>query len=317
MSGPSVDPGRTWWSARWLEVIEDRGPALARQVQRGQALARRAGVERVRIERGRITGVVVDEQPGPHLVELRWPVADDAAWSRAVAALSDELRFTAALLDGDLPEEARQVLDEAGVPVVPALADVALHCSCRERPRPCRHAIALWTAAATLFDRDVFALLRLRGRDEAQLLAALRAQRGDEPAGPVGAGLDLTDGLYVARGDLDAIELRPVPVEDPAALFRQLGEPPGVDDTRGLEGLIDRAAATAWRLAAGEGAQAADEELLLAELRGQRVATPGSLAEALGRDVQEVREELDRLFADGTVMRTGSGERAKYRASAS
>jgi hypothetical protein len=312
-----VDPGRTWWSVRWLEVIEDSGPALARQVQRGQALARRAGVERVTIERGRISGVVVDEQPRPHRVELRWPVADEAAWERAIAVLADELRFTAALLEGDLPVEAREVLAEVGVELVPGLGDVAFQCSCRERVRPCRHAIALWTAAATLFDRDVFALLSFRGRDETQLLAALRAHRGDEPAGPVGSGLDLGGGMYAARGNLDAVELHPAPVDDPATLFRQLGEPPGVEDTRGLERLLDRAAATAWRLAAGEGADAADEELLLAELRGQRVATPGSLAAALGRDAEEVREELDRLFAEGTVMRMGSGERAKYRASAS
>ncbi len=317
MSRASVESGRTWWSVRWLEVIEESGPALARQVQRGQALARRAGVERVTIERGSITGVVVDEQPRPKRVELRWPEAGDAAWGRAITALAAELRFTAALLEGDLPEEAHEVLAEAGVGLVPALGDVEAHCPCRERMRPCRHSIALWTAAATLFDRDVFALLRLRGRDEAKLLSALRAQRGDEPAAPVGSDLDLDGGLYAARGELEDVELHPAPVEDPSALFRQLGEPPGVEDTRGLEHLIDRAAATAWRLAAGEGADAADEELLLAELRGQRVATPGSLADALGRDPDEVREELDRLFAAGTVMRTGSGERAKYRASAS
>ena len=312
----SVDPGRRWWSARWLEVIERSGPALARQVQRGQALARRASVEQVRIERGRISGVVADD-PGPRRVELRWPVADDAAWARAVASLGDELRFTAGLLEGDLPEEAGEVLAAAGVPLVPEADEVEHHCPCRERPRPCRHAIALWTATATLLDRDVFALLRLRGRDETQLLQALRAERGDEPAGPVGAGLDLDRGLFVAGGDLDAIELRPVPVDDPAALFRQLGEPPGVEDTAEIEALIERSAATAWRLAAGEGADAADEELLMAELRAQRVATPGSLADALGRDAEQVREELDRLFADGTVMRMGSGDRAKYRASAS
>jgi hypothetical protein len=83
---------------------------------------------------------------------------------------------------------------------------------------------------------------------------------------------------------------------------------------RPLVRTIERAAAGAWRLAAGEGAAAADEELLLAELRGQRVGTAASLADALGRDADEIRAELDRLFEEGTVMRTGSGDRARYRA---
>jgi len=82
-----------------------------------------------------------------------------------------------------------------------------------------------------------------------------------------------------------------------------------------LEVLVERASATAWRLAAGDGAEAADEEALLAELRAQRVATVDSLAAALGRDAALVRGVLDQLYAQGTVLRTGSGERTRYRAS--
>ena len=308
---------RRWWSQQWIEAVEELPPALSRQLQRGQALARRGAVEQLRIEPGHVSGAIIDEQPRAHRVELLWPVAGDDAWEAAVAVLGEELRFVAALLEGDLPEEAGSVLVDAGVELVPDPERVELHCPCRIRQRPCRHGIALWMATAAMLDRDVFTLLRLRGRDEAQLLDALRAHRGGTPRGPIGADLDLSRGLYAAHGDLEEIELHPAPVEDPAALFRQLGEPPGVDDTRALEELIARAASTAWRLAAGEGSQMADEELLLAELRAQRVATPGSLAEALGRDPEELASELDRLFEDGTVMRTGSGDRARYRAAVS
>jgi uncharacterized Zn finger protein len=310
-------PSRRWWSQQWVAAVEQLPPALSRQLQRGQALARRGAVEQVRIEPGHVTGSIVDEQPRAHRVELVWPVAGDDAWEAAVEALAEELRFVAALLEGDLPEEAGTVLADAGVELVPDPERAELHCPCRVRQRPCRHGIALWMATAAMLDRDVFTLLRLRGRDEAQLLDALRAHRGATPRGPIGAGLDLSRGLYAAHGDLEEIELHPAPVEDPAALFRQLGEPPGVEDTRALEELIARAASTAWRLAAGEGSQMADEELLLAELRAQRVATPASLAEALGRDPEELAQELDRLFEDGTVMRTGSGDRARYRAAVS
>ena len=315
--GEGSGSSRRWWSQRWVTAVEQLPPALSRQVQRGQALARRGAVEQVRIEPGHVTGAIVDEQPRAHRVALTWPVAGDDAWDDAITVLAEELRFVAALLEGDLPEEAGTVLADAGVDLVPDPERVELQCPCRIRQRPCRHGIALWMATAAMLDRDVFTLLRLRGRDEAQLLDTLRSHRGATPRGPVGADLDLSRGLYAAHGDLEEIVLHPAPVEDPAALFRQLGEPPGVDDTRGLEELIARAASTAWRLAAGEGSQMADEELLLAELRAQRVATPGSLAEALGRDPEELAQELDRLFEDGTVMRTGSGDRARYRAAVS
>jgi uncharacterized Zn finger protein len=309
-----LEARRHWWSRRWLEVLEGTGAALARGVQRGQGLARRGAVERLDVRPGRVTARVLDDAPRPYEVELAWPVPDDDAWDRAVAALSDELRFTAALLDGELPEEAEEVLGEAGVPLVPGLDDVGFSCGCGATRGPCRHAAATWTAAASVLDRDVFALLRLRGRNRDEVLAAVRSSRGVGPAPTDGAGLDLERGLFAPGGDLEGIALHPTPVADPAALFRQLGEPPGVDDEELFERLIERAAATAWRLAAGDGTEAADEEVLLAELRAQRVGTADSLAEALGRDVEPVREELDRLFSAGTVMRTGSGEGAKYRA---
>jgi uncharacterized Zn finger protein len=310
-----IEAGRHWWSRRWLEVIENTGAARARRVQRGQGLARRGAVDQLDLRPGRITAKVSDDQPRPYDVALAWPVADDAAWRAAVETLSSELRFTATLLEGDLPEEAEAAFAEAGVTLVPDLGEVVTSCTCGEDDL-CRHVVAAWTSAGAVLDRDVFTLLRLRGRDREALLAALRHERGAGGAS-VEDGLDLRQGLFAARAELDDIQLHPAPAPDPAALFRQLGEPPGVDDDEPFEQLIERAAATAWRLAAGDGSEAADEELLLAELRAQRVGTAASLAEALGRDAGEVRSELDRLFSDGTVMRTGSGDDAKYRAAAS
>jgi hypothetical protein len=308
-----TDP-RRWWGQRWQELLEQAGPSHARRVQRGQALARRGAVEGLRIEVGRITGTVREDRVVPYRVELRWTPPDEEAWEAAVTALSSELRFTAALLDGTLPEGIEEVLAAAGVRVIPAERDLDLRCTCTERVRLCRHVAAVHSAAGSLIDRDPFLLLSLRGRDRDALLRALRSERGGALAASPGEGLDLSRGLYEARGDLDAVPLHPAPVEDPAALFHRLGEPPGVDDVRPLVRTIRRAAAGAWRLAAGEGSAAADEEVLLAELRAQRFGTAASLADALGRDVEQVRVELDRLFEGGTVMRTGAGDRARYRA---
>jgi uncharacterized Zn finger protein len=309
----NADP-RRWWGRRWQAVLDELGPAGARRVQRGQGLARRGAVDEVALERGRVAGTVREDRVAPYRVTIGWRPPDDATWDRAIATLTGELRVTAALLDGQLPEAIEDTLAAAGVALLPTVADLEVACTCPERVRWCRHVVAVWTAAGAVVDRDPFLLLTLRGRPRDALLRALRAGRGDGPAATPADGLDLTAGFEAARGDLDAIALHPAPVEDPAALFHRLGAPPGVDDVRPLVRTIQRAAAGAWRLAAGEGSAAADEELLLAELRAQRVGSAASLAEALGRDPDEVRAELDRLFDDGTVLRTGTGERARYRA---
>lgn len=313
MSGTTTLEPRRWWGRAWNALLDEAGPAGARAVQRGQALSRRGAVEDLQVSAGAIAARVVGERGDLQEVALRCPVLDEEQWARAVARLADELRFTAALLDGDLPEGLDAVLDEIGLRLLPTWQELEVTCSCRE-PEPCRHTTAMHVASGIAIDRDPFLLVRLRGWSRRRLLAALRSHRGRPDVDPTTATLDLSGGLSAARGDLDAITLHPAPVEDPAGLLRHLGPPPGVDDDRPLAALIGRAAATAWRLAAGDGADAADEELLLAELRAQRVATPASLAAALGREAAVVRAELDRLFEAGVVLRTGSGERTRYRA---
>ncbi len=303
------------WGARWREVLTSGPPAVARDVQRGQALARRGAVTDLVIEPGRIAGRVRDDRLTDVRAECVWPVPDDAVWAAAVEALASEVRFTAALLDGQLPIEALELFATVGVPLIPTTEQLTMRCSCAPTLTPCRHLAAVHVAAALRLDRTPTLLLVLRGRSREDLLHAVRAERGGGLARPLLEQVDVSAGLEAARADLDAIELHPAPVVDPAALLEHLGEPPGVEDLTPLVDAVERAAATAWRLAAGDGAEAAEEEVLLAELRAQRVASVASLAAALGHAPDEVAARLDALFTTGAVLRTGSGERTRYRAS--
>lgn len=312
MSTVTLQQPRHWWGRAWQDVLDESGPAGTRSVQRGQALVRRGAVEDLEVVAGNVRGRVRGERGEVRAVEIRIPRLSGDVWEQVTARLADELRFTAALLEGNLPEDLPAVFEQVDARFIPALRELDRRCSCRERGL-CRHVAAVHLAAGLLIDRDAFVLIEVRGASRRELLQELRGAGSREGAAGA-ASLDLSHGLSAARGDLDAIVLQPAPAEDPTALVRHLGPPPGVDDDRQLMGLIERAAGAAWRLAAGDGAAAADEELLLAELRAQRTATPGSLATALGRDAAEIRAELDRLFEAGVVMRTGSGERTRYRA---
>jgi hypothetical protein len=303
------------WAARWQAVLDELGASGARDVARGGALARRGAVDQLTIAAGEVAAVVAEDRFDPRTVTISWPPPDDAAWARATTVLADELRFTAALLDGDLPADADAVLAVAGVRLLPAAADLLPRCDGEDCDGWCRHAVAAHVAVASRIDREPALLLRLRGRSADELLGALRTEPAD--GGHPSGALRVPGAFDTANADLDAITLHPMPVDDPASLFRHLGEPPGVTDDRAIAAIIERAAAGAWRLAAGDGAEAADEELLLTELRAQRVATAAALAGALGRDEQVVRDQLDELYARGSVLRTGAGERARYRAAAS
>lgn len=311
---------QAWWSRRWLEMLESRGAAFAQRLDRGRYFARKGVVTDLVVEPGHVGARVRDSRTHPYRVDLTVPTFDDAEWARVVDSLSGELRFTARLLDGELPEDIDEALAPAGLTLFPDADVVGARCTCAETRMPCRHLAALHYSFAQELDQDPFLLLQLRGRDRDTVLAGLRAARtgGDgAPASRPGvvplaelAGVPLVQ----ARGDLGAVTVHPERAEDPAVLFDRLGDPPGVKDTAPYERMIARAADFAWRLAAGEGSDAADDELLVAELRAQRMGTVASVAGALGWPEERTREALDRLFEAGTVMRTGTGEKTRYRA---
>lgn len=289
---------------RWMLAAAGGSAAARHRLEKGRAGAGRL-VDVMQVTPGQVTLRVPDGRGRSHDVTLEIPVLDDGGWDQVVERTSGELRNTAALLQGRLP--AALLEDDLLFP-----EGMTGHCTCSE-PRPCRHEAATHHAIATAIDRDPPRLLRIRGRSVDDLLDALRSARGTRRADEDDDTVDLSDPL-VARGDLEGIDVHPVPVPDVSTVFERLGPPPGFEDTEVLERLMDGAAALAWRLAAGEGSEAADDEALLAELRAQGVATAGSIASSLGLDAGVAQDALDRLYSAGTVLRMGEGDTARYRA---
>lgn len=308
---------QTSWGQRWLDAVgsgDHRG--LADRLARGRYYASRGGGSDLTVSRGQLSARVPEGRLRPRLATIDVPPLDEDARATLLDVLASEVRFLAAVLEGGLPASLADALRERRVELVPRRDELVEDCSCGELPMPCRHVATVHHAFADRLDEDPLPLLQLRGQDPTSLLAALRERRrgGAPPEGtmPI-AELDAA-AVGSARGELDEVPLQPRQADDPAWLFSHLGAPPGVDDPTPLESSLAGAADFAWRIAAGEGAHVADEELLLAELRAQRTAGAGSVAEALGWDARQTRELLDRLFESGRVLRTGTGDDARYRA---
>lgn len=285
----------------YLDVVARGGATRQRWLDRGR---RGAGhhVDALRIEPGRARLRVPSSRGRSPEVVVTVPMLDGDQWEHVIEVAGRNLRSTADLLAGRLPDDlARPEL------LVPSSVDA----SCSLDARQCPHEAVAHHVIAVAIERDPFRLLQWRGHRRQDLLSALRRARGAVGAGDE-ADLDLSE-PFVARGALD-LPVHPHPPEDLTGLLDRLGPPPGISDPDGLEGAVADAAAMAWRLAAGEGGDVADDEVLLAELRAQRVTSAERLAEALGLDDSVVVEHLDRLYEGGSVLRMGSGASARYRA---
>ncbi|MBQ0982024.1 MULTISPECIES: SWIM zinc finger family protein [Micromonospora] len=261
--------GRSWWSRRFLEVLESF--ALGTRLTRGRSYARAGQVLSLDITPGLVSAVVQGSRPQPYQVSIALRPFPAALWSRIEEELAGQAFFSARLLAGDLPDELEELFVAAGAPLFPAAVDeLTQRCNCPDFAVPCKHLAATFYLLAEAFDADPFELLHWRGRSRAELLAELRARRvqatGAAPqpqpvlavsepdtdkstvdvAAPVGAaralaGLSTTPLPEAA----DRFWLPPVPLPDrpprlatgPDLLLRQLGAPaPAI----GGPGLLER-----------------------------------------------------------------------------
>jgi uncharacterized Zn finger protein len=254
--------GLTWWGQRWIAALEALGASYENRLPRGRTYARKGTVTDLTVDAGSVTALVQGSRLRPYRVRLQLPVFDDLTWQTVTAALARRVRHTAELLDGRMPEDIDEVLAECGVSLFPAAHELDTSCSCPDIANPCKHVAAVHYVLAQSFDADPFLLPALRGRDRGALLAALRAHRAGAttadrdqapPEGPLPLHELAARQLFDSAGDLEEVLVRPQPPEDPGAVLRRLGPPPGLAAaTDALQEAVRDAAAVAWELLDGD-----------------------------------------------------------------
>jgi uncharacterized Zn finger protein len=246
------------WSQRWRDLLIDAAPQIARRVTQGRQLLRSGRVTDVRVSAGMLSGRVQGSRATPHLVEIDVGVLPDDAWGRVVGVLAGQVRHSARLLAGLVPDGFDAELEGAGVDLFPDVGGLDVTCLCRDPVSLCAHAAAVWEAVAALLEADPFVLLRLRGRGRDRLLAELAAARRSGAADGAAAGVPLDrldpEGWTRARAPLDDLHLPAAGPSRSAAPLRVLGDPPGwaggVSALDLFGPLVERAAAHAERAAA-------------------------------------------------------------------
>ncbi|HUY98330.1 MAG TPA: SWIM zinc finger family protein [Verrucomicrobiae bacterium] len=239
--------GESWWSRRFLAVLEALDPGA--RLERGRRYARQGQVLDLAVEPGEVRARVQGSRPSPYRVVLRLLTLADKDWERVEEAMVGRAAFLAKLLAGQMPEEIEQAFDACQVSLFPASrGDLVTDCSCPDWANPCKHVAAATYLLAEAFDRDPFLVLTWRGRSKAELLERLRARRRAAASsvgsaeGPKGAPTVRAPapvvatggppwswrdggGFWAAGGDLAA--LRRPPRRAPAAglVLREL-EPP-------------------------------------------------------------------------------------------
>ena len=216
IAGISVQPAG-WISERYRRLCEQAAPP--EQYAEGQEYARVGQTRRLEILPGLIRAKIQGRMPEAYQTEVRMPVLTAAQWDEFLGKVVEHTRYAAGLLAGELPASIEDLTLPMGVRLFPAApSDLALSCTCdvfrglrrdqdgrivepapgeataAERAQPwCKHVCCAILLVADRLSREPFALFRLRGMAEEDVIVRLRERRlaagvAKSAAGAGGAG---------------------------------------------------------------------------------------------------------------------------------
>lgn len=218
---------QTWWSERFIAVLEDIG--MGNRLQRGRSYARKGQVISLDVDAGSVTAQVQGSRARPYRVRIGVTAFGKAQWAKLERELAGNAWYLAKLLAGEMPEDIEDVFTDLGLSLFPAGAgELSMDCSCPDWEVPCKHLAATFYLLAESFDDDPFRILAWRGRQRQDLLDNLYAARSDvapaDAAEHPGVRLeDRLDSYFALQGEL------PLPSPHATSCTSLLDQLPPVD----------------------------------------------------------------------------------------
>ncbi|MGP4015975.1 SWIM zinc finger family protein [Saccharopolyspora sp. 5N708] len=174
---------QTWWSRRFIEVLESFG--MGGRLQRGKNYARAGQVLSLTLSTNVVVGLVQGSRPQPYRARIAIKSFTATEWERIEQELAGQALYAAKLLAGEMPTDIERVFAGLGLQLFPTtMRELTMDCSCPDWEIPCKHLAATCYLLAESFDEDPFQILAWRGRGREELLDRLRALRGSA-SGPV------------------------------------------------------------------------------------------------------------------------------------
>ena len=227
------ESGGTWWSQRFIEVLESFG--VGSRLERGRSYALGGQVTELEVEPGIVLAKVQGTRYTPYRVRIRARLLSEHQWRRAERALAAQALPLAQLLAGQMPRDVEQVLEACKLTLFPdAYADLKASCTCPDAENPCKHIAAVYYLLAERFDADPLAIFTWRGRPAEELLSGLRARRSRAsrqtrmpaaiPAEAVATPASAS--FWFVGPELADLRISPLAGEAPDTLLRQHGPAP-------------------------------------------------------------------------------------------
>jgi uncharacterized Zn finger protein len=253
------DIGETWWSKRWIGVLESFN--MGARLTRGRSYARQGQVVSIDVQPGVVTAKVQGSQPRPYTVTIHLRPLSDQDWDSVTDAMASQAIFAAKLLSGEMPQNIEDAFREVKVSLFPVAGrELETDCSCPDWANPCKHIAAVYYLLAERFDEDPFLIFKLRGRTKEGIIETLREKRAktlpsESVPSPVETSATVDDTILPLEECLDtfwqveealstfAVHLTTPEIDN--AILKRLGDAPFTIEGRNITSLLSQAYTTA------------------------------------------------------------------------
>jgi len=247
--------GETWWSKRWIGVLESFG--MGARLDRGRSYARRGQVVSIDVQKGAVAARVQGTRPKPYSIKIELKPLSEKDWDKVTDAMASQAVFAARLLSGEMPRNIEEAFGEAKISLFPTSAkDLITDCSCPDWANPCKHIAAVYYLMAERFDEDPFLIFKLRGRTKEELIGILREKRSQtlpeaDVTSPIEADFSqreaavplekCLDTFWQAGAALDSFTVNPALPEVENAILKRLGNAPFTVGKQNVASLLAKA----------------------------------------------------------------------------
>lgn len=160
---------RSFWGQRWCEHLESFSD-YANRLPRGRTYVRNGSVCHLAIEAGGVDAMVVGREL--YNVTIRIRKLKRPTWKAIKAACAGQIGSVLELLRGRLSDQVMEVVTDRDAGLFPQPGEIKLACDCPDWATMCKHAAAVLYGVGARLDKSPELLFRLRGVDEAELIAA-------------------------------------------------------------------------------------------------------------------------------------------------
>ncbi|MCI0694324.1 SWIM zinc finger family protein [candidate division KSB1 bacterium] len=255
--------GKTWWSKRWIGVLESFH--MGARLGRGRSYARHGQVMSIDVQEGLVTAKVQGSRPKPYQIKIALKPLSQKDWNKVTEAMAEQAVFVAKLLAGEMPQNIEDAFEAAKVPLFPKSSrELETDCSCPDWANPCKHIAAVYYLLAEQFDDDPFLIFKLRGKSKEQLINELREKRAGADAFEEATGAEETElgvafstapleecleTFWEAGAELAAFSANPALPEVEFAVLKRLGKSPFTIKNKNVSVLLEKAYETVSRAA--------------------------------------------------------------------